>query len=544
MERIQIGNVEVPIIEKQHLEAVLPNRKPNLSFTTTTLKEIWDDLASKDVASGASSTIDSTGFPIMNGGDTECHGMIVRVATPRSNAPTGPVNVDVSFINTLTDPESAADQDQTFQLMNYPPISSNPYTRRVKLAAIEYDYPNWAGPGNWPGYEIFAIGRDRRQEGAYESYNIEGRLWIDIPGINYSLGTNFHYDNIPDPGPENPFDPSDPSPYDPSHDDSSDLIGLPSDPPLGITSAGFINVYNPGVGALQGLGDIIFPNVASANDIVEAVIKLCETLANQNLINYVIDCHIIPVAPTVGNNANIKVGYRDTEISVPVVTSDYVSFSCGSLNIREYYGGFQDYVCTRSKLYLPMVGYVDMQPEFWQSGTISVDYKFNVIDGSFMCYVRSASSKSALAGSVIAQYGGNSCMHLPLTGVNYSNMISGLVQAAMDTAKGKPTLTNVGGGAYSALNTVALGGETQQSNGYNSTTAILGVRVPYLMIERLKPAWSSNYRHDKGLPSNIATTLSRVSGYTEISDIELSGIPFTDTEIEELRGILKDGVYF
>lgn len=543
MERIVIGNVQVPIIEKQELEATLPSRRPSLSFTSSSLKDIWKDLASKEVASGASTPLQTSGWPIMNGGDTECHGMIVRLATPRSNAPTGPVNVDVSFINMLTDPESAADQDVTFQLMNYPPISQNPYTRQIKLAAIEYFYPNSPRTGLKSGYEIFAIAEDRRQEGSYESYNIEGRLWVDIPFINYSLEEDFYYDNIPDPGPEDPFPPSDPTPYDPSNDDSSDLIGLPPDPPFGITSAGFVNVYNPGSGALQGLGDILFPNVASATDIVDAVIKLCETLANQNLINYVIDCHIIPVAPVAGNNANIKVGFRDTGISVPKVTSDYVNFSCGSLNIREYYGGFQDYQCTRSKLYLPFIGFVDVLPEFWQSGTISVDYKFNIIDGSFMAYVRSASSKSALAGSVIAQYGGNACIHLPLTGVNYSNMVTGLVQAGVAAASAG-TSAAVLGAAYSAANTIAQGGNPQQSNGYNSTSAILGVRVPYLQIERLKPAWSTKYRHDKGLPSNIATSLSRISGYTEISDIELSGIPFTDGEIEELRGLLAEGVYF
>ena len=386
--------------------------------------------------------------------------------------------------------------------------------------------------------------KQRNDTSFYEVWSFKSS--VDNPGDIYISidGTEPSEEDDPTPPEDDPFTPSAPTPYTPNKDDTSDTITLPNDPPLGITSAGFINVYNPGLNALQGLGDILFPNVASATDIVDAVVKLCETIANQNLINYVIDCHIIPVAPTVAANQSIKVGFRDTGISVPKVSKDYVNFSCGSLSIAEYYGGFADYSATRSKLYIPLVGFVDVLPEFWQAGTISLDYKFNIIDGSFMAYVRSKSSKSQLNGSVIAQYGGNACVHLPLTGVNYANMVSGLIQAAAGIVTGGAAASAVVGGATSALNTIAKGGDVQQSNGYNSTTAILGVRTPYLQIERLKPAWSTKYRHDKGLPSNIATSLNNISGFTVIEDIDLTGLPFTQGEVEELRGLLKDGVYF
>ena len=352
----------------------------------------------------------------------------------------------------------------------------------------------------------------------------------------------------PDPDPpttDEPFDPSTPDPYTPSggDGDTSDLIEIPTNPNIGITNAGFINVYNPALNSLQGLGDILFPNVASATDVQDAIIKVCEALQNSNLINYVIDCHVIPVTPQTGTNANIKVGFRDTGISVPVVTSDYVDATCGSISLPEYFSGFQDYLCTRSKLYLPFVGFVDTKPEYWQAGTISVDYKFNVIDGSFMCYVRSVSSKSKLNGSVIAQYSGNACMHFPLTGNNYSNMVSGIIGGVVTMATAG-TSSAILGGAMSALNSFSQGPDVQQSNGYNSTACLMGVREAFLLIERPKPSYPAKYAHDKGYPSNITTQLSNISGFTVIEDIDLSGIPMTEAEIEELRGLLKEGVYF
>ena len=371
----------------------------------------------------------------------------------------------------------------------------------------------------------------------------------DPSPVNRSYGTYYNIDGSdpdtdePTPPEGDPFDPSVPRDYDPTVDDTSDTIDLPTDPPIGVTKSGFINVYKPGNNALTNLGSILFPNVASATDIVDAVFTLCETIANSNLINYVIDCHVIPVTPVVGSNENIKVGFRDTNISVPKVTSDYVNVSCGSLNIAEYFGSYADYAATRAKLYLPFVGFVDCLPEFFQSGTISVDYKFNVIDGSFMCYIRSTSSKSQLTNSIIAQYSGNACMHFPITGVNYANMASGLVGAAVSAASAGGT-SAVLGSALSAANTIAQGGNVQQSNGYNSTAALLGSRTPYLQIERAVPSWSGKYRHDKGLPSNIAAVLQNIHGFTIIEDIDLSGIPLTQEELEELRGLLKEGVYF
>lgn len=422
----------------------------------------------------------------------------------------------------------------------------------TRWGAFSYNYPDAAGGDNLKvnGYFVFAIEQLHQYSKTYDnwSYSVRNAVSIGIPNINRNLNANITYEEIPIPDPpspdEPPFDPTeDPEPYNPTIDDTSDLVNIPGNPLIGVTSAGFINVYNPAIGALQGLGDILFPNVASATDIVDAVLKLCETLANSNLINYVIDCHVIPVQPQIGVNANIKVGFRDTGISVPRVTNDYIDATCGSLNIREYFGGFQDFLGTRSKLYLPFFGFVDVRPEFWQGGTLSVDYKFNVIDGSFMCYVRSVSSKSQLNGSVIAQYAGNACLHFPLTGVNYSQMVSGIVGAAVTMASGGGS-TAVLGGALSAANTIAAGGNVQQSNGYSSTAALMGVRTPFLLIERAVPAYSAKYAHDKGFPTNIATLLSNVSGYTEISDIDLTGLPFTADELNELRQLLAEGVYF
>lgn len=351
-----------------------------------------------------------------------------------------------------------------------------------------------------------------------------------------------------------------------SFDDSSDTIAIPSAPAMGITNAGFVNIYKITSNALQQFGSELFPDfsftpisqlpavtdVQSAVEVVAQVLvdfgnqipAMIDMYINNTLINYILDCHIIPVNPLTNGTANIKVGFKTFTPSAGIVTSDYVDFDCGSLNIAEYYANFIDYApYTTAKLFLPFVGFVEVLPEFWQAGTINITYRFNIIDGSFMAFISSTSSKSKLTNSVIAQYGGNCCVHIPITGANYSNMVTGLIGAAAGVVAGGAGVASIAGGAASALNTVATRSGMQNSNGYNSTTAFLGIRKPYLLIERTIADFSETYDTERGIPANITAKLSTVSGFTTSSAIHLDNITgATSAELDEIASLLAGGV--
>lgn len=349
-------------------------------------------------------------------------------------------------------------------------------------------------------------------------------------------------------------------------DDSSDTISIPAMPSFGVTSTGFINVYEVSQGALVTFGSELFPDLSftpisslpSPTDVVTAleniatvavdfgnqIPNIIDMYINNTLINYILDCHIIPVSPTTTGTNQIKVGFRTFSPSAGNVTSDYVDFDCGDLNVGEYYANFLDYApYTSAKLFLPFVGFVDMLPEFWQSGTLNIKYRFNVIDGSFMCFVSATSSKSKLSNTVIAQYGGNACVHLPITGTNYSNMITGLIGAASGVAAGGHAASALMGGAASALNAVATRSGMQSSNSYNSSTSFLGIRTPYLLIERTVADFSASYDTEHGLPSNITAKFSSLSGFTTSNRVHLDGFTgATSAELDEISSLLAGGV--
>lgn len=353
-----------------------------------------------------------------------------------------------------------------------------------------------------------------------------------------------------------------------SFDDSSDYFGLPELPSLGVSEVGFINVYNPSKGQLQGFADELFPDFElpepSTKEGLEAIADnlaktfsvlgdFAESYINAGLVNYVIDCHIVPVKPSTANSSGIKVGFKTFNYSPAKVTSDYVEYNCGSLSISEYYQNFLDYEGTRAKLYLPFIGFVDIKPEWFQSGKLEVVYHFNIIDGSCISFIIATSSKSKLKNTVVATFGGNCCVHMPITGVNYSSMISGVVGGIAGVASSGAKIVsanqndnatlgdNIEGTRSIASNFAsALGSRPtlEQSNGYNAGMSFMCYRRPYLLIERPVASFSKNYPHEQGLPLNVTKKLSSIRGFTTCENANLDGINCT----EEERGLLKEAL--
>ena len=359
-----------------------------------------------------------------------------------------------------------------------------------------------------------------------------------------------------------------------SFDDSSDSFGLPSLPSLGVSEVGFINVYNPSKGQLQGFADDLFPDfqmpTPSTATGIEAVAEnlantfavigdFAESYVNAGLINYVIDCHIVPIAPVTNGTSKIKVGFKTFNYTPAKVTSDYVEFDCGSLEIKEYYQNFLDYEGTKAKLYLPFIGFVDIKPEWFQSGKLGVKYHFNIIDGSCIAFVIATSSKSKLNNTVVATFGGNCCVHMPITGVNYSSMISGVVGGAVGIASNASNMiktnradkgtvmSNIEGATGIASNLAdAVGAKPsiEQSNGYNAGMSFMCYRRPYLLIERPVASFSQNYPKEQGLPLNVTKKLGSMKGFTTCTAPVVDNFHCLEEEKEMIKQALIEGTIF
>lgn len=329
---------------------------------------------------------------------------------------------------------------------------------------------------------------------------------------------------------------------DPTFDFDSDPIDISPLPP-GISELGFVNIYKCSTGALGALGATLFPDVSAATDVMTAITAMSDAIWNSKLIDYVISIHMIPADVPAGSDEDIKIGTRTlTGIKGAKVSSDYVEVDLGSLKVDEAYTNFNDFH-TRARLFLPFYGYVEIKPEYWQSATLNVKYRINVIDGSFVAIVKSTINRhQPEMSSIVGQYSGCACIHCPASGVSYASMFSGIASNAAGMAISMAT-GNVAGVASSALNVAnASQGNMEHGGSYNSSASIMGHRYPYLIIERPVSQFPTNYGKEVGYPLWVTKTLGSCSGFTQAENIVLDGIPCTQAEKEKIRQMLKSGV--
>ena len=348
-------------------------------------------------------------------------------------------------------------------------------------------------------------------------------------------------------------------------DDSSDTISVPSLPTLGATNVGFINAYKVTSNTIQTLATELFPALVftppvpvTGGDVIETLVNALnqmivvmaqipqyfEQINASKYIEYVLDCHIIPVSPAVESSLSpVKVGNKTLVASGYKATSDYVEVSCGTLSLAEYYANFADFL-TSFKLYLPFVGFVSARPEWFYRESIEVIYHFNIVDGSFMAYVLSTGkyvNNNNPGKTVLGQYSGNCCVHIPITGISYASMFGGMTGATGGLLGGIMNM-NPMAAASSLLSTANMNGDVVESNSYNASPSFLAIRRPFVVIERPVASFSEKYAIEKGIPSNVARKLDSVTGFSMIGDVHLDGIDATEAEKLEIERLLHEGV--
>lgn len=341
-----------------------------------------------------------------------------------------------------------------------------------------------------------------------------------------------------------------------NHDKHSDHSGIPAKPQYGFTSAGFLNHYRISAQGLSMLGEALFPEPQGASvDVAAAIDKLITNNWNAKIIDYILDCRIIPVTPHDDGLHDITCGGKKLihptsllPYAAYLVDEDFVDVDCGSITTPLCEGNFLDFYQLKCKIFLPFYGFVDIDPEYWMGATIGVYYRFNCMDGSFMCWVTSKAFRSDMvADDVIGQYAGNACIHLPINSQSYAQIVNGLITTGASVV-GVAAGGNMAGAAVSAISGAAQILNSRptlnKSNSYSGSSALMSKRTPYLLIEFNEAQFSKKYVEEQGLPAVVKKTLGECEGFTIASNPILDGIPCTEAEKERIRSALASGLIF
>ena len=338
-------------------------------------------------------------------------------------------------------------------------------------------------------------------------------------------------DPIPDPVPPEPIPPD---PIDPNPDPEPSPTPIPVPLPTTASSNKLFTVYNPSGAQLDALGAYLWDS-----DLVEILKKLW-----QNPLDGVISLAQVYVTPVAGSSANIMLGYLDSGVSAPVVTSQFVTVDCGSVQVKEKKKNATDYApFTSINLYLPFIGITELDVNECMDSTINVTYKVDVYTGTCLATVKITRSKDMPNGGILYTFNGNCSQHLPLTSGDASGLISGLLGAV-----GSGLAIASGGGLGIVAGATMLGQSlnhemlhVSHSGNISANSGIMGDKHPYLIIGRVHGYDANSYNTFYGYPANKTVSLGNCSGFVRVKEIHLKTTA-TDNERDEIISLLREGV--
>lgn len=357
------------------------------------------------------------------------------------------------------------------------------------------------------------------------------------------------------------------------HNKEQDAVPYPDDPPLSGASAGFITMYEMTETNMQNFATELFDFdwwQAVKNFFADPMDFICGVM-------------IVPFAPRTSGHARPVFHQAsplpDIKMSHfwPVIQDQYQDIDCGSITIPKYYNSCFDYnPYTSVRIFLPYIGYKDLDPDEVMGNTISLKYKVDCMTGDCIAFImRTAISMPSMTPKeqVIAQFSGNMGVRVAFGRQSFDSAIQASVQLMTGIAGGiikgagsaLSAMSNMGGsvedtglkvleGAAQAGGSIAaampnvesMKSQVLKSGIMGANAGYMGVQKPFIIRSVPNQSRPSNYRELNGYPSNIAGPIGSrgFRGYMELEKIELDGVTAMEQEVAEIQALVMGGVLY
>ena len=290
-------------------------------------------------------------------------------------------------------------------------------------------------------------------------------------------------------------------------------------------------IYNPTQAEINSFGAWLW-----SSNFVDQLLKVFN-----NPMESIIGLHKVYASPIIGGRSNIKVGYLDSGVSSNFVSNQYTKIDCGTVNLQEYFGNVFDYSpYTNIELYLPCIGFVQLDVGNVMRSSINITYTVDVLTGACIAEVN---VKRDGSGGVLYSYSGNCASQYPLSSGSYMGIVSSVIGVA-----GSIVGTVASGGSLAPLALGATSGllnaktHVQHSGSLSGNSGVMGGKIPYLIITRPQTNMAENYQHLQGIPSNTYAQLSACRGFVKVKNVNVQNIIAESEELEEIKTLLLDGV--
>ena len=347
----------------------------------------------------------------------------------------------------------------------------------------------------------------------------------------------------------------------------------------GVTGTHMAHLYNPTPAQMKTLVDDYLWDDSFMDNIKKIFVG--------DPMDSIISLGYVPVdlTPFRGTAVNAVIGtYECSSAPIYPLTTDYIELDFGTVEVKEKWGSALDFdPYSVAEIYLPYIGFqtLSMSDILYPStkaaggmslakGEIHLYYKINLFTGDCVALIF-AKGTPQISGAIakqhlIAQYAGNCIEYIPFTGANYAsyykniagNVLSGLSSIgtiAAGAALANPLMTVAGATSLASSGMVSQPPQVQRSGTMAGGTCRLQYRTPFIRLTRPSQSLAlaepdseilnqKGYKNLEGVACNFyVESLNDCLGFTAVETVELKGINATDTELEEIRKLLHDGVF-
>ena len=183
------------------------------------------------------------------------------------------------------------------------------------------------------------------------------------------------------------------------------------------------------------------------------------------------------------------------------------------------------------KIYLPYLGFYEIDSfDVYTNSKLTVYYTVEFETGRVKATIENDS------GNIINYYSGQIGIQLSFVGSNFGEIMKNVIFSTITGGLN----SNLGG--FTAGAEKVLNSEMTHNGGTDgSSIERFMPQKPYLLIMHPDTVIPTNYNKTVGRPSLITITLNKIKGYTEVENPILNIPGATETEINEIVSIMKNG---
>ena len=260
------------------------------------------------------------------------------------------------------------------------------------------------------------------------------------------------------------------------------------------------------------------------------------SLINNNPIENIISCKAIPYAIS-GTTQEITLGNVKTGVNGEKISQNFSKQTIGSVAIAEHYHNFLDYApYTNVIIYLPYIGFKELDASLVMGKTLRIEYTLDVITGGCLAQI--------YVGKIrLYEFTGNIGVDISITASNRAQVESAYINAGVGVVS-----SAMSGNVTGAVNSI-IGAATSQyhysgTGNPNPSCVASTNRTCYVVIDRPQYQPLKAFNHTRGRMCCLSKTIGSLKGYTVCdSNIDISGISATDEEKEEIVNILSTGFF-